>query len=200
MADGIYQLGLHGHDGQGNQWANFFCYNVFETVGDAPNVMTARDVILAWRSALESTYLACVPGDIYLRQYTCRCVTTATHSGTATKPATAPAGTRPTDSVSLNIGPQIAWYPTVDSRQVGKTFLPGIAAGDVVEGTIQTTLQENILTWATAMVEDLTLGEPGIGHGEFSIWKRSAGLAGKIVIGYLRARLGSQRKRTSPTF
>lgn len=196
-----YELALHGHDGAGNQWANVHHYLVDDGGSDASRIQIARALAERFKELLIPAFRPCVPLDVVVRAITCKCVPPNQSATAVVGLSSDNDGTRETVSESLNVGPQIAWFPVEDGRTVGKTFLPGIAVGDAEQGSMLDDLIAAIVAYIELMITDLdftTLTAPM--QAALCVFRKSTSSFIAIGSGQVRPRLGSQRKRTVPMF
>lgn len=201
MPTHTYELSLHGHDGAGNQWANVHHYLVEDGGSEALKIQIAAGLADSFKTLLIPILRPCLPLDVVVRAISCRAVPPNPSATAVVGLSTDNDGTRPTVSESLNVGPQIAWFPVEDGRTVGKTFLPGIAVGDAEQGSMLDELITAVVAYITAMITDISftvLTAPMT--ASLAVFRKSTLSYIAISSGQVRPRLGSQRKRTVPTF
>lgn len=201
MSTHTYELALHGHDGAGNQWANIHHFLVDIGEGDTNHVVVARGLANAFKTLLIPVLIPCLPLDVVVAAISSR-ITSPNIGATAVVGLSSDnAGTRETVSESLNVGPQIAWFPEENSATVGKTFLPGIAVGDAEQGHMVDDLITAVVAYIDAMITDITFTVAGSAvTASLAVFQKLTDSFVAIGSGQVRPRLGSQRKRTVPTF
>lgn len=191
MSVGIYSLKLVGRDGEGNEWNNVLHYNVVGS--DAvPPIFTAQRLITAWNLAHQSSFLACIPTTVVLRF-----VASRRELGGPTALNFYPyiPGTRPGVSSTIVTGPQISYFSDSSTRVVGKTFLPGIANGDVQDGVMSDDLVAAVQSFSSDLLTDLTL-LPGADTAALTIFHRGAvPTSYDVIAAEVRPKLGVQRRR-----
>lgn len=158
----------------------------------------SEDLITAWQTAVQAAFLACLPSDYVLTGYKARRIN---NSGGPTAIVTAAAGsvgTRPTASVTSQLGPQLGFpiYVGAGGRpwRTNKMFLPGVAAGDLVENIFVAALITACNTLANLLVGSIM----GTAVWQQVNYQKSTDTAQDLVEGSVRLAPGSQRRRNRP--
>lgn len=169
------------------------------TEGNSPTTATtALANLLA--SSFNPVWLPCLPDDYILFGYKCRRVNN-TGGPTSAKPTAGSPGSRGASSVSSGQGPVIVWnyVDTVampNRWRTGRTFLPGIAEGDL-SGNV---LLPALVTAVEALIAFMAAGMIEMGGRTWThvLWSRKNLVAIPPNAGVVSGVIGTQRRRLHP--
>jgi hypothetical protein len=195
MANDVHQLVI------ASNVATQFCETVlnFQTTvtGAAQPGVDSNDLISAWRTHVESLWLACLPNDYEAFGYKCKRVNN-TGGPVEMKPITPVSGTRSSVSSTSAVGPVILTsYLEGTKHRSGRIFMPGVATDDMTENVFDATLVTALL----ALIAELFTPFAGPLHNwQYGIWSRKHLLFHPPEVMDLSQKPGVQDRRLKPIF
>lgn len=194
MATENYLLSIQGNvNGEYNE-----CVQCFESSGTDPTntFQTGVDLLTAWDTNARSLWLACLPSSYSLGLLSAK--------RAFPKPTANPMlqygygshlGTRGSDATSYNLCPVMFLVPPMGIKSGGKTFMPCVAQGDIVNNSYVSGYQTAVDAYFAALLAGLA----GSGtNWKLAIYSRKAGSASLVQSFGLSERIGYQGRRRKP--
>lgn len=200
MANDAYQL-IIGANLAGQPVENVLHFD--SGVEASPNPEDVNQLLQdAWDADFETPFLACLPDNYTVIGYKIRRVNNGGGPALVTIAAAATTGARGADAEDSAIGPcLISSFNNGVNWRTGKIFLPGVAAGDVVNNVIQAAL---IAAINTLIVEIEGPHVQGGSTFQYAVFAKQGGFATKAPFipanTSLSVKLGVQGGRLKPIF
>jgi hypothetical protein len=155
-------------------------------------------VVPTW---FQTELLDCLPDDWETFGYKAKRVNN-TGGPSQTLPTAGLAGTRGANSISSGQGPVALWpyhdaLSTPPAWRTGRTFIPGIAAGDLAENDILPALTLAVQLWQSTIMTPKTDGN-GV-TWTFVLWSRKNSVKYDINATAVSGVIGTQRRRLHPS-
>jgi hypothetical protein len=175
---------------------------ITDNAAHAPDpTLSAAALIVIWQTNNEANLMAALPDDYVLHGYKARRINN-TGGPTAVLPVPGVNGGRGANSVSSGQGPVVLidYFDNVgvpNRWRTGRMFLPGIAAGDLVENVIQAALTAAVQTFIDTVKQ--ATGADGNGDNWTPvIWSRKHSQTFAPMAWGQSGVIGTQRRRLHP--
>jgi hypothetical protein len=192
----VYELKTWLHNLSGNFFQNVFHYDHPESASISPWAH-AKNLITAWATNIQPSYLAILGADVLLDFITARRVTGG-GGPSATTVANA-SGTGAADSISAGLAIDVAWINSAPTNRLGHTYIccnpQGVLDGDQWNNGYVT----DVDTWISDQSTNLVLGG-GDGNAVFGMFTRKTALIHANISGEVRPKPTLLNKRTTPIF
>jgi hypothetical protein len=158
--------------------------------------MDSADLMSHFQSTMQTGLLACLPNDCSIEGYRCKRINNG-GGPTVTVVNSGVVGTRSGATVTSGSGPCLTWPYNAGTRwRTGRTFLPGIAAGDYTDNEPVTGLLTALNALVTLFLAGLGSTTPG--PWVFGVWSPKGTLLFPITLGVVSGKVGTQRRRYTP--
>jgi hypothetical protein len=197
MATHVYELTLsYNNSGQFSQ--NILHYQ-FDDAGFASTYLAANALISAWNTGQRINLQTVLPAGTKILSIKSRRVTggggfEAIELGISTW-----VGARTGNASVSAVSPVIIHYPaTTNNRNRGKTYWPGVADADLIDGKYSTAYQTAVATACGLVFDDLVLTGGGAPTAAFGIYNQKTGIFTVASIHRLSPVVGTLRRRQRP--
>jgi len=193
MANDIFQLTMLGVAGT-EFWESVLNFQSPLTASTAP-MQDAEDCITAWQNAAEGNFLDCIPQNVGITGYKCKRINNG-GGPTIMKPSSAVFGNRPFDMIVSCIGPcLVSFFPHGPKFKTGRWFIPGYAAGDMLDNEPAGALVTLLTTLRTQMMAP----QVGTLHNfQYVIYSRKYSIPFTPIAIELSLKVGVQNRRLKP--
>lgn len=156
----------------GGQFAQCVLKYNFDDAGFTDTASAAAALISAWQTSKLTPWCSILPTAVTVVSLKARSITTGGGFESVSLLSSGNVGVRSGAMQASGVGPVAIWAGANNSKARGKTFLPGVADGDLVDGIFTTGFVNTFTTWMTAQLGSLVLTGGGSPTANFGIFQR----------------------------
>lgn len=156
----------------GGQFAQNVLKYQFDDAGYTDTASAANALILAWQASKLAALMNICPTAVTAVSLKARSITTGGGFESVVLLSSGNVGLRSGAMQATGVCPVGIWAGANNAKARGKTFIPGVADGDLVDGIYATSFINAFVTWQTAQLGSLVLTGGGSPTATFGIYQR----------------------------